>query len=51
MTLNELKQKMDEARYIYDDTLATVLFVALQQIVMHGKFGKKKKSDPSNKKE
>jgi len=30
MTLDELKQKMDEAHYIYDDTLATVLFVALQ---------------------
>ena len=30
MNLNELKQKMDEAHYIYDDTLATVLFVALQ---------------------
>ena len=30
MNLNELKQKMDEARYIYDDTLATVLTVALQ---------------------
>ena len=30
MDLNELKQKMDEARYIYDDTLATVLAVALQ---------------------
>ena len=30
MTRNELKQKMDEAHYIYDDTLATVLFVALQ---------------------
>ena len=30
MNLNELKQKMDEARYIYDDTLATVLAVALQ---------------------
>ena len=30
MKLNELKQKMDEARYIYDDTLATVLAVALQ---------------------
>ena len=30
MTLEELKQKMDEARYIYDDTLATVLYVALQ---------------------
>ena len=30
MDLNELKQKMDEAHYIYDDTLATVLYVALQ---------------------
>ena len=30
MTLNDLKKKMDEAHYIYDDTLATVLFVALQ---------------------
>ena len=30
MTLEELKQKMDEAHYIYDDTLATVLYVALQ---------------------
>jgi len=30
MTFNELKAKMDEAGYIYDDTLATVLFVALQ---------------------
>ena len=30
MTYEELKQKMDEARYIYDETLATVLFVALQ---------------------
>ena len=30
MNLNELKQKMDEARYIYDDTMATVLAVALQ---------------------
>ena len=30
MELNVLKQKMDEARYIYDDTLATVLAVALQ---------------------
>lgn len=29
MTFEELKQKMDEAHYIYDDTLATVLFVAL----------------------
>ena len=30
MNLNELKKKMDEANYIYDDTLATVLAVALQ---------------------
>ena len=30
MELEELKRKMDEARYIYDDTLATVLAVALQ---------------------
>ena len=30
MDLHTLKQKMDEARYIYDDTLATVLAVALQ---------------------
>ena len=30
MNLNELKQKMDEAHYIYDDTLATVLAVSLQ---------------------
>jgi len=30
MTLEELKQKMDEAHYIYDETLATVLYVALQ---------------------
>ena len=30
MTFEELKQKMDEAHYIYDETLATVLFVALQ---------------------
>ena len=30
MKLNELKKKMDEARYIYDDTLATVLAVALE---------------------
>jgi len=30
MRLEELKQKMDEARYIYDDTLATVLAVALE---------------------
>ena len=31
--------------------LLVLLFVALQQIVMHGKFGKKKKNDPSHKKE
>ena len=30
MNLEQLKRKMDEAHYIYDDTLATVLFVALQ---------------------
>ena len=30
MNLEELKRKMDEAHYIYDDTLATVLAVALQ---------------------
>lgn len=30
MNLNKLKAKMDEANYIYDDTLATVLAVALQ---------------------
>ena len=30
MTFEELKRKMDEAHYIYDDTLATVLTVALQ---------------------
>ena len=30
MNLNELKQKMDEAHYIYDETLATVLAVALK---------------------
>ena len=30
MDLNQLKAKLDEAHYIYDDTLATVLFVALQ---------------------
>ena len=29
MDVNTLKQKMDEARYIYDETLATVLAVAL----------------------
>ena len=30
MTFEELKRKMDESHYIYDETLATVLFVALQ---------------------
>jgi MoxR-like ATPase len=30
MNLEQLKQKMDEVHYIYDDTLATVLAVALQ---------------------
>ena len=30
MELNELKQKMDQANYIYDDLLATTLFVALK---------------------
>ena len=30
MDLNTLKQKMDEAHYIYDETLAVVLAVALQ---------------------
>ena len=30
MDLQELKQKMDQAHYIYDDTMATVLYVALQ---------------------
>ena len=30
MNLNELKQKLDAAKYIYDDTLATVLAVSLQ---------------------
>ena len=29
MKLNQLKQKMDEARYVYDERLATVLAVAL----------------------
>ena len=29
MTLEELKQKMDEAGYVYDETMATVLYVAL----------------------
>ena len=30
MELNELKQKLDQAHYIYDDILATTLFVALK---------------------
>ena len=30
MDIQELKQKMDQANYIYDETLATVLYVALQ---------------------
>ena len=30
MNLTELKLKMDQANYIYDDTLATTLYVALQ---------------------
>ena len=30
MDLELLKKKMDESRYIYDDTLATVLYVALK---------------------
>ena len=29
MNLTELKQKLDQANYIYDDTLATTLYVAL----------------------
>lgn len=29
MTLEELKQKIDAAGYVYDDTMATVLYVAL----------------------
>jgi len=29
MDLTQLKQKMDEAHYVYDDTMATVLYVAL----------------------
>ncbi len=29
MTLEELKEKLDEAGYVYDDVLATVLYVAL----------------------
>ena len=30
MNIDELKHKLDEANYIYDDTLATVLYVSLQ---------------------
>ncbi|MBQ6831265.1 MAG: MoxR family ATPase [Oscillospiraceae bacterium] len=30
MNIDQLKEKMDQAHYIYDDTLATVLSVALQ---------------------
>ncbi len=30
MTIEQLKAKMDETHYIYDDTMATVLYVALQ---------------------
>ena len=30
MNIDELKQKLDEANYIYDDTRATVLYVSLQ---------------------
>ena len=30
MELNELKQKLDQANYIYDDNLATTLYVALK---------------------
>jgi len=30
MNYEQLKQKMDESRYIYDETLATVLYVALK---------------------
>ena len=30
MDIHELKKKLDEAHYIYDETLATVLYVALQ---------------------
>ena len=36
MTFEELKRKMDDAHYIYDDTLATVLFVALQLLQIAG---------------
>ena len=30
MDLQTLKAKMDECHYIYDETMATVLYVALQ---------------------
>ena len=30
MDIEQLKQKLDDAKYIYDETLATVLYVALQ---------------------
>ena len=30
MDIQSLKRKMDEANYVYDDTLATVLAVSLQ---------------------
>ena len=30
MDLNTLKQKMDQTGYVYDDTMATILYVALQ---------------------
>ena len=40
MDLNTLKQKMDEAHYIYDDTLAMVLAVALRlELEMEKSFG------------
>lgn len=29
MTLEELKQRMDAADYVYDDVLATTVYVAL----------------------
>ena len=30
MTMNEFRERLSEAKYIYDDTLATSLYVALQ---------------------
>ena len=30
MNIDQLKQKMQQANYVFDDTLATVLFVSLQ---------------------